>query len=374
MADNLEMDMSSHNDHQQEQAMLAASANSLFAELCTKEVVNAAEEGQWPSALWDTIAELGFLTAAAPEQAGGLGMSLADVLPTVRLAGRYAAPVPYGETLIANWLLGRAGFEVTQAPLAFGPAERSSTLRLHKTASGWQLNGRLRHIPWGNRVERIALLCATEAGLMVASVEPTKAASQTVVTNLAGEPRVTLDFANADIADSAVKPAPAEVNINSLYTLGALVRCLQMAGALTAAQNLAVQYTSERIAFGKPLNRLQAVQQNLAVLAGQTAAANVAADMALDALAHNSSDTATTIGMAKIRCNVAAEIAGRLAHQAHGAIGFTHEHQLHHATRRLWSWRDEFGNDSYWAEKVGEQVLAAGSEQLFPMITKAAQL
>jgi len=370
-------DANLYNDQQHEQTMLAESASKIFAELCSKEVVNAAEAGQWPSPLWDTLTELGFLSAAVREQDGGLGMSLASVLPTVRIAGRYAAPIPYGETIIAAWLLSHAGLTVPQTPLAFGPVDRNSNITLTQTISGWELNGSLRNIPWGNSVERIAVLCETDKGLMVASIDPQKSdsnkASQTT-TNLAGEPRTRLNFSKLAIDNTDVKAAPANIQHSSLYTYGALLRSLQMAGALLTTRDLAVQYTSERIAFGKPLNRLQAVQHNLAVLAGQTASANVAADMALDALAQASPATATTIAMSKIRCNAAAEIAGRLAHQAHGAIGFTHEHPLHHATRRLWSWRDEFGNDAYWGELVGQQVLEAGSEELFPLITQAAQL
>ncbi|KJS06218.1 MAG: hypothetical protein VR73_10325 [Gammaproteobacteria bacterium BRH_c0] len=366
--------MTDHFDERlQQQTMLADSADKCFADLCSKDTVNAAEAGQWPTQLWDTLTDLGFLSALVPEQAGGLGLHPADILPTVRIAGRYAAPVPYGETIIAGWLLGRVGLPVPQAPLAFGPVDRNSTLTLSPTAQGWLLNGRLRQIPWGNSVERIAVLCETADGLRVASIDP-KNATQSVTTNLAGEPRVALDFTDTIIAGTDVKPAPADIQANTLYLYGALLRSLQMAGALITARDLAVQYTSERIAFGKPLNRLQAVQQNLAVLAGQTAAANVAVDMALDALAQGSPDTDIAIAMAKIRTNAAAEIAARLAHQSHGAIGFSHEHPLHHATRRLWSWRDEFGNEAYWAERVGQRVIDAGSEEFWPLMTRAAQL
>jgi hypothetical protein len=59
----------------------------------------------------------------------------------------------------------------------------------------------------------------------------------------------------------------------------------------------------------------------------------------------------------------------RLAYQVHGAIGFTHEHSLHRLTRRLWSWRDEFGTESHWSRELGKEVLAAGADALWPMIT-----
>lgn len=354
-------------------SMLLESAERVFCETCTKDVVNAAEAGTWPVALWDTLEALGFTHAAVPEDKGGSGLALADALRLTRIAGRHAAPVPFGETIIAAWLLAAAGLEAPDGPLAFGPADRRKTFSLTRNGDGWVIDGSLRNIPWGAQVRRLALLAETDAGLVLASLDPALA-QQTAGKNLAGEPRVRLDFKQATLAASDVAPAPADLDAESAYLLGALLRGKQMAGALQAARDLAVRYTGERIAFGKPLNKLQAVQQNLAVLAGQAAAAKVAADMALDALAAPNTDREASIGLAKVRINEAAEIGARLVHQAHGAIGFTYEHTLHHATRRLWSWRDEFGNEAYWSQRIGQRIVAGGPDQLWSFVTRAAQL
>ena len=63
------------------------------------------------------------------------------------------------------------------------------------------------------------------------------------------------------------------------------------------------------------------------------------------------------MAVAKVCCGQAAGLAGEISHQLHGAIGFTGEHQLHHFTRRLWSWRDELGTESDWAVLLGEHCL-----------------
>ena len=57
-----------------------------------------------------------------------------------------------------------------------------------------------------------------------------------------------------------------------------------------------------------------------------------------------------------------------VAHQAHGAIGFTKEHVLHRFTRRLWAWRDEFGGESEWAFALGEMVARNGPDSLWPLV------
>jgi hypothetical protein len=53
----------------------------------------------------------------------------------------------------------------------------------------------------------------------------------------------------------------------------------------------------------------------------------------------------------------------------HGAIGFTYEHSLHFLTRRLWSWRAEFGGESRWAIALGRQVVARGAGALWEELT-----
>lgn len=353
--------------------MLMESAEKAFAELCTKELVNRAEAGFWPAALWDQIEQLGFTRAALPEACGGSDLALHEVLPLVRLAGRFAVPLPFGETLIAGHLLAGAGLDVPAGPLSFGPAERRPQLSLRRDGAGWLLDGRPRNIPWAASATRLALLCQSESGLMVASVDPATA-THTAGSNLAGEPRTGLAFDRVRLSAAQVGPAAPGIAPDAAYLFGALLRGQQMAGALAAARDLAVRYTGERIAFGKPLNQLAAVQQNLAVLAGQAAAAAAAADMALAALSNPEADLVSSVGLAKVRINEAAEIGARLAHQAHGAIGFTYEHMLHHATRRLWSWRDEFGNDTYWSERVGQRIIDGGADNFWNFITRTAQL
>ena len=147
------------------------------------------------------------------------------------------------------------------------------------------------------------------------------------------------------------------------------MRSAQMAGALQSVLETSVQYARERVQFGRPIGRFQAIQQNLAVLAGQAAAATAAAEAAIEAAAQGLDSFA--IAAAKIRAGEAAGIGAAIAHQVHGAIGFTQEHRLHYATRRLWSWRDEFGNEAWWARRLGGEVAAAGADRLWQGITAA---
>ena len=75
------------------------------------------------------------------------------------------------------------------------------------------------------------------------------------------------------------------------------------------------------------------------------------------------------MAIAKLRVGDAAGTGAAIAHQVHGAMGFTYEHTLHHSTRRLWGWREEFGNETLWAERLGRMVAAAGADALWPFVT-----
>jgi alkylation response protein AidB-like acyl-CoA dehydrogenase len=75
------------------------------------------------------------------------------------------------------------------------------------------------------------------------------------------------------------------------------------------------------------------------------------------------------IAAAKIRSGQSAGRAAELAHQLHGAIGFTDEHELHLFTRRLWSWRDEYGSESYWSARLGEVLVQGGADDLWKALT-----
>ncbi|MCB1524307.1 MAG: acyl-CoA dehydrogenase, partial [Rhodoblastus sp.] len=166
-----------------------------------------------------------------------------------------------------------------------------------------------------------------------------------------------------------VAPAGNNVNLETLRAFGAAMRANQIAGALSRALEITLQYANERVQFGKPIAKFQAIQHNLAMLAAHSAAANAAADMAAEAAANGMK--LLPIAAAKARCGEAASIGAGIAHQTHGAIGFTREHMLHYFTKRLWSWRDEFGKESDWSLVIGRAAAKAGPTRIWSDIVTA---
>jgi acyl-CoA dehydrogenase len=121
---------------------------------------------------------------------------------------------------------------------------------------------------------------------------------------------------------------------------------------------LTLEYTAERKQFGKPVASFQAVQAHVVHGAQQAALASMAARSA--ARAARRGDASFEIAAAKIVASQAASIGTRHAHQAHGAIGMTQEYPLHQLSRRLWAWRDEYGGEHEWSERLGAAMGRAG--------------
>jgi acyl-CoA dehydrogenase len=133
----------------------------------------------------------------------------------------------------------------------------------------------------------------------------------------------------------------------------------QGALGLSGADRMTVQYCGERTQFGRPIGSFQAVQQQVALLAGEAVAAQGAVEAAVltcDRLGFGAPETFWAVGSAKARTSEAAGAAAKIAHQVHGALGFTLEHPLRLLTTRLWAWRDECGGEAHWQERLGARA------------------
>src|SRR5213593_1501644 len=311
------------------QTILADTVNRLFTDRVTQELRESAEKGVWPAGLWQQVEENGLTLPQIPEARGGGGGTWQDAHIVVSAAGRFAVPLPLAETMVGAWLLAESGLDVPTGPLSVAPVHPADRLELTREGSGWRLSGAATRVPWGRAAEHVVVMAGGQVALVPAG-------------------RATVDA-------------------DRLRLYGALVRSAQMAGGLESLLVQTVKYVSERKQFGRPIGSFQAIQHQLALLAGHTAAAGIAAANAFRAA--DRGDAAFEIAVAKVRTGEAAGLGAGIAHQCHGAIGFTYEHSLHFVTRRLWSWRAEFGAESYWAAEIGRDIALRGADALWPHIT-----
>ena len=324
----------------------------------------------WDSALWSTLAEAGLTGVGLPESSGGSGGELADAVAIVRTLAAGAAAVPVAEQLLV------AGPAVVACDLDLPSPEEPLTFAVapgvtaHASDDGdgpgrFTLSGTASDVAWAEVTRHAALLTSGPAGPVLALVTldglPVEPAA-----NLAGEPRgsVVLDGVAASGALLTADEAAA------LRARFALARAVQLAAALEQVLAWTVQYAGERQQFGRPLGKFQAIQMELAEMAGEVTAVTALTDAAVQAVERGSAELVLACAAAKVRAGAAVEVVARLAHQVHGAIGFTQEHKLHHLTRRLWAWRDEAGSELTWAPVLAAGLLADGPDGLWPALTR----
>jgi acyl-CoA dehydrogenase len=331
--------------------------NAELQELAESVFGDVASAGTgFDAGLWRTLEETGLARLTLPAEAGGSEGTFQDAAVVLAAAGAHAARVPLVETdLLAGWLLHAAGVPLPDGPLT----AVAGALEI----DGTTVRGEVRRVPWARAAAGLAVL----AGAHVVLLGP-GAVTLVEGTNLAEEPR---DTVTVDGAAVAVVPAPdgaaAELRLRA-----ALGRALLIAGAARGALAATVRYAGERVQFGRPIGRFQAVQQQLALAAGEVAAASAAASAAAATAAADgfaAPSTRFAVGAAKSRTGEAAGAVARIAHQVHGAIGFTREHDLRLWTTRLWAWRDEDGSDAEWNAELGAAALAAGPAGLWPLVT-----
>jgi acyl-CoA dehydrogenase len=341
---------------------LTDTVEKLFTQHCSDKVRLAAETGTWPEALWQAVEAAALPSALVDTGETSLGVSVQDAFDIVRIAGAHAAPIPLPETMLANWLLARAGL----APVT-GPAVYAYALGVVADADT-RVRREVPRVPWGRRAAVLVSYrhnndhCLKLCPRTEMTVQP--------FDNIAKEPRDTLSLNMSMAGAVTINTGPSPLTPKSTKAAAAALRTAQMAGAIDAATQLTVAYVKTRVQFGKPLAKFQAIQQQVAVLAEQAALARAAADMAADAFARGLDTPAiAAIAAAKTVVGEAANVTANIAHQMHGAIGFSQAYALQHLTRRLWSWRDDDGNEAEWSSHLGGHLMSRGPDQLWAEIT-----
>ncbi|MFN0029143.1 MAG: acyl-CoA dehydrogenase family protein [Acidimicrobiales bacterium] len=356
--------------------LLLETLHRLFTDTVTHEAVQAAEADGWAPTIWEPLAGTGAPWVGVPEAHGGSGGALVDAVGVLRLVGQYGVPLPVAETgLLGGWLAGHAGLALPEGPLTVVPGRPDDQL----SVVGDRLGGVAHRVPWAARSELIlALLPVASGGSEIIAVDPSAAGvTIDVVRNLAGEPRETVRFDGVALTHRA--SAPDGVTPAALRQRGALARAAQIAGALDRIAELTVEYANQRTQFGQKIARFQAVAQHLVRLVSEARLVGMALDGAVVALTNASGrpdggpgDATFEIASLKALAGDSGSDAVARAHQVHGAIGMTQEYQLHQLTRRVFSWREEFGTATQWRREVGRVVAEVGADGIWPLISQGS--
>ncbi|MEM7348245.1 MAG: acyl-CoA dehydrogenase family protein [Chloroflexota bacterium] len=346
------------------QALIRQTTTRFFTEQCTPELLGAAEKGQWPADLWHAFEQTGLHLVSIPEAIGGAGGTLSDAALVLQIAGQFAVPLPLAEIFLAGWVLADAGLDLPDGPFTIASAE---TIQLTQTSNVARVTGTAAQVPYARHCRYVVAVWRQSESEMKAGIVPLTPEMVTHHPNLANEPRDTLQFQSTPIDKLTTLNT---ITLESYQSRGALLRTAHMVGALMTILERSIQYAGEREQFGRPLTKFQAIQQYLAQMAGEVAAAQAVMNASVGSVEQDNSNARAVVAMAKIRVGEAAGLVSRLAHQVHGAMGFTQEYPLHFYTKRLWSWRDEFGSEAEWAAWLGQQVAANGAGQFWEFVAR----
>ena len=340
----------------EQQQLISETLNRLLTDLCTPVVVDKSESGTFAESLWQALTETGLTAAGLEVEAGGSGGDLEDSLLVIREAARFAAPVPLAEHFIAGLLLSEQGQSIGVGPVTVA----SGKFHLSDDLS---LSGIANDVAFARWSAEVVLVAEGTDGVKLCRV-PASDFDIIEKNSVAGEPRDTVSV-NTNVAPESVFNVDSQTP-ERIKLMGAALRALMMSGALESVLEMTVKYSTERSQFGKPISKFQAIQQQLATLAGEVAASQTASHAVVGSFsALNELD----IAIGKARIGEAVSVCTEIAHQVHGAMGYTLEHSLNHRTRRLWNWREEYGNEREWQKIVGRYFSSQGADKVWGAMT-----
>ncbi|WP_067662249.1 acyl-CoA dehydrogenase family protein [Nocardia miyunensis] len=303
--------------------------------------------------LWKVLEELGLARLTGAESHGGSGADWHAASALLGSAASAAVAIPVAEhDLLAGWLLETAGLPMT-------PGLRTACLT---DDSGFSPS-----VGWARNADFVVALRHDGADWVVADV-PAKHLVVSPGQNLANEPRDTVTIEVGAVTWSQVPSDTAEI-----FTLrGALGRVLQTCGAMDRVVELCLGHVASRVQFGRSLAKFQAVQRLVSAIAAEAALARAAADAAVAHVARSGWGDARAsfaVAVAKSCAGHASSTVVRNAHQIHGAIGTTFEHDLHLYTNPVLAWRSEFGSTGRWDKLLTDAVVEAGPDGAWSLAT-----
>ncbi|MCR0980800.1 acyl-CoA dehydrogenase [Roseomonas populi] len=317
-------------------SLLVRSAEELFSRHADPTAVRAIRAGGSPEVLWGELERAGFPDALVPEDAGGAGLRAAEVLPVLMAAGRFAVPLPLGETMLARAALAAAGEEVPPGAILLGEPLGGGARVPAIGAADWVL------LPGDNGALLLPMAKAAE-------------------DEGAGSPfgRV-LRWPGG---------AGRRLAVPDLFPAGAWAEVAAMAGAMERILESTVRHAGERQQFGRPVAAFQAVQQQISVMTEDVFAARMAAQLASvpdgDGVAGLNP---LRVAAAKLRTGEAAVRVSAIAHAVHGAMGITEELDLHLLTERLRTGRVRFGGEAHWGGWLGRRFLAGDETETLAFV------
>lgn len=333
----------------EDQLLFQESVRDFLANEITPQRIRASWkiEGGRDAVLWGQLAELGLTGMTVPEEHGGLGMSELDFVLLAQECGYVALPEPLVHVvLVAVPMLQEIGGDLAAQwlpKIAAGEARVVVGLEQNLVVED----------------AHIADLLLLQRGDAVLAATPDQV---TLQHNESIDPSRKLF--SVEVANSATTVATGDHAarlIASALDRGALGAAAQALGLAQRMIDLTVQYTSERQQFGKPIGSFQAVKHQMANVAVALEYAKAPTHRAAYAIAAQQGIAAHAVSHAKLMACEAANLAAKNCHQAHGAMGYTWEMDLHIFMKKAWALANTWGDAGFHKTRVADRIFAPGA-------------
>ncbi len=370
------------------QQMLKNSAREFLSQECPLTLVREMEEDDrgYTDELWRQISGLGWPGIAFPEQYGGTGGSFLDLTVLLEEIGRSLTPGPFFSTVVlGGFTVLDAGTDLQKQHILPGICSGQTLMTLALTEASatyepWGIETTATREGDGFRIDGQKLFVpdAHVATVMLVAARTSQSGNATQGITLflvsADTPGLTvnqLSTISSDrqcevVLDGVTVPAQAvlgEVDggwpiIQRVLQRAVAGKCVEMMGGADAVVDMTVEYAKQRTQFGRPVGTFQAVQHHCANMATDVEGCRQIAYQAAWKISEGE-PAEREVAMAKAWVSAAYQRVCNLAHQCHGAIGFTKEHDLQLYTRRAKVQELTYGDVNFHKEIAMRQIETA---------------
>jgi alkylation response protein AidB-like acyl-CoA dehydrogenase len=366
----------------EEQEMLKKTARDFLADKCSKKSVKQMEESEtgYSRELWQEIAELGWMGLAFPEKYGGGGMNFLDLAVLLEEIGRACLPSPFFSTVVL-WGLPILDFGSEEQKQEYLPklirGEKIFTLALTEpgyhhydvssvtvkaTPDGgkYTIKGTKLFVPDVHIADYLLCVARTKPkeGITIFLADAKNPRiNYTILKTIAGDKLCEVVFDQMPVPKANVlgRLDQGWSAVQKIIERAAVGKCCEMVGNIQRVLEMTVDYAKERKQFDHPIGSLQIIQHYCADMATDIDGARLSTYQAAWMLSEGLPCT-KEVAIAKAWTSQASQRVVALAHQIHGAIGVTIEHDLHYYTRRAKAAELAFGDADFYREVVAREM------------------
>ncbi len=367
------------------QQMLKNSAREFLEQECPTSLVRAMEEDErgYTPELWQKIADLGWLGLALPEQYGGMGLTYFDLVLLLEEMSRAMLPGPFFATMVLGGMTTLVGgteaqkqeylpkiakgdiivtLALTEPSATYEPSGIQTAAKAQD--SSYVLNGTKLFVPDAQVADSLIVAARTQGsgdpaqGITLFLVDA-KAPGITItpLKTIAADKQAEVELKDVTVPASAVLGQVDQgwTTIARILEMAAVGKCAEMLGGADRVLEMTVDYVKERVQFGRPIGSFQAIQHHCANMATDVEGCRYVAYQAAWRVSENL-PAAREVAIAKAWVSDAYQRVCALAHQSHGAMGFTKEYDLQLFTRRAKVAETVYGDSDYHREQVAQSL------------------